>query len=84
MCGRTSSLASTVSPTPALKFLTAAYISDRKVVLSMIRAVLLILSGLDIVAGPPVVTQSYHLAIEIAHGSELDFRTAVAGPSWYG
>ena len=50
----------------------------------MIRALSLMLSCSDIVAGLAVVTLCYHLTIEIAHGSEFDFRTASPCPSWYG
>ena len=50
----------------------------------MIRVLLLMLSGLDIAAGPAVVTLCYRLTFEIAHGSELDCRTASACTSWHG
>ena len=60
----------------ALKSLTAVSISDRKGILGVIRALLLMFSDSDIVAGPAVVALCYRLTFEIAHGSEADFRTA--------
>ena len=81
--GRSWSLASTSLLKQAVESLTAVSISDTKLVLEY-----------DLSAVTDFVRFGYsgwacggytmfHLTFGIAHGSELDFRTALACTSWY-
>ena len=67
-----------------LSLLSAMSIQTEMGSLNMIRALLLILSDSDIVAGSAMVSLCYRLMYEIAYGSEPDLRTASMCASWYG